>query len=99
MKTFYTAVIAVLASSPVMANESSVEDKDFKSLSNTILIKDEKGTLTLQDIVLSMGLKPSDFSTQHSLPTDKERKALKSSAHPIVVWENPQEIENPNPPC
>ncbi|PKG97062.1 hypothetical protein CXF95_20875 [Paraglaciecola sp. MB-3u-78] len=55
--------------------------------------------LTLQDIANSMGIKSSNFKTDYNMPTKDEYKKTEISARPIIVWKNPQEIKNPNPPA
>lgn len=100
MKSFYVTIISLLFASVALANEQDASDKqDFETLSDVVLIETDSSKLTLQSLAISMGLSSSDFQTKYKKPTKKELEDLHMRSFPIVVWENPQEIENPHPPA
>jgi hypothetical protein len=77
----------------------ATNSKDMSDLDNVILIKDSNSTLTLKDVAAAMGIKSSDFKTDYSMPTKREREDANIDLTPIIVWKNPQVIVNPNPPA
>ncbi len=100
MKYFYSTLIAVTLSTSLMAKENAEDAADeYLELKDVVIIESSNQVTTLQDIVTSMGIKPEHFRTQYALPTEEERQDLKMRSYPIVVWENPQTISNPNPPA
>lgn len=83
----------------LFATATSANDLTIKSVDDVIIIESNKETTTLGDLMSAMGIKQEDFETEYKLPTKHEREDLRMESYPIVIWENPQEIKNPNPPA
>jgi len=81
------------------ASADNQDDLTIKSIDDVIIIESNEDTTTLGDLMSAMGIKQEDFVTEYKLPTKHERESLRMESYPIVIWENPQEIKNPNPPA
>jgi hypothetical protein len=70
-----------------------------KPTDEVVLFESNESVYTLADMAKALDIEASDFETKYKHPSEAEYKDRELEANPIIIWQNPQAIKNPNPPA